>query len=178
MSMFRSNRALRLRSVLVVSQVALAVTLLIGAGLLGQTLLRLLKHDPGFNTENLVAASVFPPMEKYKTRHQVVSLYEQIATDIKALPVQSVGFVSAGPHSADSNLQTFFPKVRRRQLAEIIHKLFISMRVRTTLPPWAFRFYVDEIFPALIIPQLHRLRLSTKRWPKDSGLIRTHLVND
>ena len=71
--MFRSNRALRLRSVLVVSQVALAVTLLIGAGLLGQTLLRLLKHDPGFNTENLVAASVFPPMEKYKTRHQVVS---------------------------------------------------------------------------------------------------------
>ena len=66
--MFRSNRALRLRSVLVVSQVALAVTLLIGAGLLGQTLLRLLKHDPGFNTENLVAASVFPPMEKYKTR--------------------------------------------------------------------------------------------------------------
>ncbi|HEX6732326.1 MAG TPA: ABC transporter permease, partial [Pyrinomonadaceae bacterium] len=96
--MFRSNRALRLRSVLVVSQVALAVTLLISAGLLGQTLLRLLKHDPGFNTENLVAASVFPPMEKYKTRQQVVSLYEQIATDIKALPgVQSVGFVSAGP---------------------------------------------------------------------------------
>lgn len=95
---FRSTRALRLRSVLVVSQVTLAVTLLIGAGLLGQTFLRLLKHDPGFETENLVAASVFPPMEKYKTRQQVVSLYEQIAADIKAMPgVQSVGFVSAGP---------------------------------------------------------------------------------
>ena len=94
----RSSRALRLRSVLVVSQVALAVTLLIGAGLLGQTLLRLLKHDPGFTTENLVAASVFPPMDKYKTQQQVVSLYEQIAGDIKAMPgVQSVGFVSAGP---------------------------------------------------------------------------------
>jgi putative ABC transport system permease protein len=93
-----SSRGLRLRSILVVSQVALAVTLLIGAGLLGQTLLRLLKHDPGFNTENLVAASVFPPMEKYKTRQQVVSLYEQIAAEIKAMPgVQSVGFVSAGP---------------------------------------------------------------------------------
>jgi putative ABC transport system permease protein len=97
-AMSSSSRALRLRSILVVSQVALAVTLLIGAGLLGQTLLRLLKHDPGFTTEHLVAASVYPPMDKYKTRQQVVSLYEQIATDIQAMPgVQSVGFVSAGP---------------------------------------------------------------------------------
>ena len=96
--LFRPGGALRLRSLLVVSQVALAVTLLIGAGLLGQTFLRLLKHDPGFNTENLVAASVFPPVDKYKKSAQVVSLYEQIAADIKAMPgVQSVGFVSAGP---------------------------------------------------------------------------------
>ena len=96
--LFRPSRALRLRSILVVSQVALAVTLLIGAGLLGQTLLRLLKHDPGFTTDNLVAASVFPPVDKYKTRQQVVSLYEQIAQDIKTIPgVESVGFVSAGP---------------------------------------------------------------------------------
>jgi putative ABC transport system permease protein len=94
----RSSRAPRLRSVLVVSQVALAVTLLIGAGLLGQTLLRLLKHEPGFSTKNLVATSVFPPMDKYKTRQQVVTLYEQIAAEVKSMPgVQSVGFVSAGP---------------------------------------------------------------------------------
>ncbi|HSE15487.1 MAG TPA: ABC transporter permease [Pyrinomonadaceae bacterium] len=96
--LFRSGRALRLWNVLVISQVALAVTLLIGAGLLGQTFLRLLKHDPGFNTENLVAASVFPPVDKYKTRVQVVSLYDQIAAEVKAMPgVQSVGFVSSGP---------------------------------------------------------------------------------
>jgi putative ABC transport system permease protein len=95
---FRSGRALRVRSVLVVSQVALAVTLLIGAGLLGQTFVRLVKHEPGFTTENLIAASVFPPMDKYKSRQQVISLYEQIAADIKAMPgVQSVGYVSAGP---------------------------------------------------------------------------------
>ena len=97
--LFRSTRALRLRSVLVISQVALAVTLLIGAGLLGQTFLRLLNHDPGFNTKDLVAASVSPPSDKYRTKQQLVSLYEQIAANIKAMPgVQSVGFVSAGPH--------------------------------------------------------------------------------
>ena len=94
----RSNRALRLRSILVVSQVALAITLLIGAALLGQTLLRLLKHDPGFTTENLVAAAVSPPMDKYKTQQQVVSLYEQIAEEMKTMPgVDAVGYVSAGP---------------------------------------------------------------------------------
>lgn len=94
----RSSRALRLRSVLVIAQVALAVTLLIGAGLLGQTFLRLLNHDPGFTAENIVAASVFPPSDKYKTKQQLVSLYDQIGADIKAMPgVQSVGFVSAGP---------------------------------------------------------------------------------
>jgi len=96
--LFQATSALRLRSVLVVSQVALAVALLIGAGLLGQTLLRLLKHDPGFSTENLLAASVFPPMDKYKTRQQVVSLYDQIDEEIKSMPgVESVGYVSAGP---------------------------------------------------------------------------------
>jgi len=90
--------ALRLRSVLVVSQVALAVTLLIGAGLLGQTLIRLLKHDPGFKTENLVTASLFPPVDKYKKSQQVISLYEQIGEDVKTIPgVQSVSYVSAGP---------------------------------------------------------------------------------
>ena len=95
---FPGSNALRLRNVLVVSQVALAVTLLIGAGLLGQTLIRLLKHDPGFNTENLVTASLFPPVDKYKKSQQVISLYEQIAEDVKTIPgVQSVSYVSAGP---------------------------------------------------------------------------------
>jgi putative ABC transport system permease protein len=84
--------------VLVVSQVALAVSLLIVAGLLGQTLIGLLKHNPGFTPENLVTASMFPPMDKYKTSQQVISLYDQIAAEIKAMTdVQSVGFVSAGP---------------------------------------------------------------------------------
>jgi len=95
---FRLRRALRLRSVLVVSQVALALTLLIGAGLLGQTFLRLLKHDPGFNTENLLTASVFPPTDKYKTRQQLVGLSDRITDEIKSVPgVTSVGSSSSGP---------------------------------------------------------------------------------
>ena len=95
---FQSRRGLRLRHVLVVSQVALALTLLIGAGLLGQTFFRLQKLDPGFNTENLLTASVFAPMDKYKTRQQVSSLYDQITQAVKTIPgVESVGASSSGP---------------------------------------------------------------------------------
>src|SRR6266496_538100 len=95
---FRSRRGLRLRSLLVVSQVALALTLLVGAGLLGQTFFRLLKLNPGFNTENLLTASVFVPMDKYKTKQQVVSVYDRITQEVRAIPgVQSVGASSSGP---------------------------------------------------------------------------------
>ena len=109
--MSRSGRVLRLRSVLVVSQIALAVSLLIVAGLLGQTLIRLLKHNPGFIPENLVTASVFPPMDKYKTRQQVISLYDQINKQIKAMPgVQSVAFVSAGPQFGGLEFMDLLPE--------------------------------------------------------------------
>lgn len=109
--MSRSGRVLRLRSVLVVSQVALAVSLLIVAGLLGQTLIRLLKHNPGFVPENLVTASVFPPMDKYKTRQQVISVYDQINAQIKAMPgVQSVAFVSAGPQFGGLEFMDLLPE--------------------------------------------------------------------
>jgi putative ABC transport system permease protein len=109
--MSRSGGVLRLRSVLVVSQVALAVSLLIVAGLLGQTLIRLLKHNPGFIPENLVTASVFPPMDKYKTRQQVISLYDEINAQIKATPgVQSVAFVSAGPQFGGLEFMDLLPE--------------------------------------------------------------------
>lgn len=98
-AVFGLRRTLRLRSLLVVSQVALALTLLIGAGLLGQTFLRLHTHDPGFNAANLVTASVFPPSDKYKTRQQLVSVFDQISDEIKSIPgVESVGASSSGPH--------------------------------------------------------------------------------
>ena len=107
----RSRRVLRVRSVLVVSQVALAVSLLIVAGLLGQTLIRLLKHNPGFTPDNLVMASVFPPVDKYKGSQQLISLYDRIDSEIRAMPgVQSVGFVSAGPQFGGLEFMDVLPE--------------------------------------------------------------------
>jgi putative ABC transport system permease protein len=94
----RSKRGQRFRAVLVASQVALALTLLIGAGLLSQTFFRLLRLSPGFDPENVFTASVFVPMDKYKTKEQVSSIYDRITEEIKALPgIESVGASSSGP---------------------------------------------------------------------------------
>ena len=95
---FRSGRGLRLRAVLVISQVALALTLLVGAGLLGQTLLRLLTLKPGYNPENLLTAQVSVPIKKYKGRDRVAAVYRQITDEIKTIPgVVSVGATTSGP---------------------------------------------------------------------------------
>lgn len=55
----------RARSLLVVSEVALTLVLLIGAGLMIQSMLRLTKVDAGFNTNNLVMATINLPAQKY-----------------------------------------------------------------------------------------------------------------
>lgn len=94
----RSKHRFPLGRLLVVSQVALALMLLVGAGLLAQTFFRLLKHDPGFNPENLVAASISMPKDKFKSREQVALGYDRIAQELKSIPgVESVGASSSGP---------------------------------------------------------------------------------
>lgn len=88
----------RLRGLLVISQVALALVLLAGAGLLGQSFLRLIALRPGFNPDNLLTVQLFlTPMEKYK-RDDVVALYQRATEEFRTIPgVQSVGATSAGP---------------------------------------------------------------------------------
>jgi putative ABC transport system permease protein len=77
----------RYRDALVVVQVALALVLLAGAGLMIQSVVRLLQVDPGYNTENLLRVSVRLPFEKYSsfsspdlTNQTLTELHERIAS--------------------------------------------------------------------------------------------------
>jgi putative ABC transport system permease protein len=93
----RSGSRFHLREVLVIMQVALAVTLLVGAGLLGRTFLSLSRMRPGFNPENLLTVQIFMPLDKYQKKSQVVAFYQQMRESLKTIPgVESVGSVSAG----------------------------------------------------------------------------------
>jgi putative ABC transport system permease protein len=88
----------RLRGMLVVWQVALALVLLVGAGLLGQTFLRLVSLQPGYNPQNLLTVQMFLPTERYKTGKQVAALYQRATEEFRAIPgVSATGATSAGP---------------------------------------------------------------------------------
>ncbi|MGH9766169.1 MAG: ABC transporter permease, partial [Blastocatellia bacterium] len=92
----------RLRNGLIVAEVAMAVVLLVSAGLLIRSVIHLRRASPGFNTENLLTMRVWLPYAKYPDAPKWVAFYDQIDQRIQALPgVQSAGLTSAMPIRSD-----------------------------------------------------------------------------
>lgn len=88
----------KVRSVLVVAEIAIALTLLIGAGLLMRSFVVLQSVDPGFSPTNVLTARIGLPATAYPKREQVTAFYNQLHEKLKALPgVQSVSFGSSVP---------------------------------------------------------------------------------
>jgi predicted permease len=93
-----SLRRNRLRGIFVVSEVALSLVLLIGAGLMIKSFIRLSRVDLGFNPENVLAVSVSLSGAKYREGQSRVSFFEEVRRNIAALPgVRSVGMVAGLP---------------------------------------------------------------------------------
>ena len=82
----------RLRSVLVVSQIAVAALLLVGSGLLLRSFARILAVDTGFHAENVLTMNISLPSSKYKEDAQKVAFYDNLIGRIRNLP----GTLSAG----------------------------------------------------------------------------------
>ena len=81
-----------LRATLVVSEVALAIVLLIGAGLMLKSFRRWVSVDPGFKAERVLTLGVSLPNARYGTPEQRVTFYDQLRHGIAALPgVEAVG---------------------------------------------------------------------------------------
>ncbi len=88
----------RVRNVFVVTQVALALVLLISAGLLVKSFNRLQAVDPGFNAENLLTVRVSLPAAKYNTDQKRIDFFQQAVAQMRAIPgVVSVGAINTPP---------------------------------------------------------------------------------
>jgi len=83
----------RLRALLVVSEVALAVMLLIGAGLMIRTYLHLRNIELGFTPENVLTMEVNLPSRRYKEGSQRVTFYRELVNRVRGVP--GVTMVSA-----------------------------------------------------------------------------------
>ena len=92
------------RSILVVIESAVAVVLLIGAGLLIRSLIRLQNTSPGFDSNNVLTMRIDLPEEKYATTEKTTNFFHQLETRISGLAgVDSVGLITELPLSGQPN---------------------------------------------------------------------------
>ncbi len=98
----------RLRNGLVIAEVALALVLLICAGLLIQSFARLGKVQPGLQTERLLTARVQLPDLAYPKNENVIAFFEQFLPRVRALPgVESASAIVPLPLSGSNMVTTF-----------------------------------------------------------------------
>ncbi len=90
------SRGRRVRNALAVVEVAVALVLLIGAGLLVRSFAAIVRTDLGFNPRNVLALSIELPRQKYTEDQRVTQFYLQLSDRLSALPgVRSVGVGSS-----------------------------------------------------------------------------------
>ena len=98
----------RLRAALVVGEIAMALMLLAGAGLLLRSFARMRAVDPGFEPRHLVAASFDLPRERYQTQAQVDSFNKELVQLLQRLPgVQSAALASVLPMAEPTSTRFF-----------------------------------------------------------------------
>jgi putative ABC transport system permease protein len=91
-------RGNRTRSVFVVAEVALALVLLVGAGLLVRSFMRLLEQSPGFDPARTVTMRVSLPQVRYGAEGQRAQFLQRLFQEVDALPgVESAGAISFLP---------------------------------------------------------------------------------
>ncbi len=103
----------RLRSIMVVTEVALALVLLVGAGLLIQTFLKLRDQYSGLRPENVLTLRTVLPRSKYPEQPQRAAFYKQVLERVKSLPgVVSAGYATSIPLAWKGGTSGFFPEGR------------------------------------------------------------------
>ena len=104
-----SGSSHRLRSSLVVFEIALSLVLLVGAGLSVRSFLFLVKTNPGFNPDNVLTMKLVLPSLKYREDAKLAAFYNDLLQRVKATPgVESAAFVNylplGGSNSSDAYL--------------------------------------------------------------------------
>ena len=92
------RKVMRWRNALMIGQVALSALLLVGAGLMIRSLVKLNAVDLGFDTRDVIAMRTTLPLATYPTGDARLAFFEQLETRLASLPgVTSVGFANSFP---------------------------------------------------------------------------------
>lgn len=101
----------RLRSALVVTEVALSLVLLVGAGLMMQSLGQLQSVDKGYDGANVFTASIPLPRFRYQDKTAIWGFYDRLGQRVRALPqVEALAFSNLVPLQSNSWERSIWPE--------------------------------------------------------------------
>ncbi|UCD25108.1 MAG: FtsX-like permease family protein, partial [Gemmatimonadota bacterium] len=169
------SRSNRLRKVLVVSEVTLALTLLVGSALLVRGFWNLQALDPGWREENVLTFRLSLPQSEYPDGESVSGFYQRLIQQLEALPsVASAGAISNLPMQSRSN--TLYdvpgqeaPTPQQRPLAEyrlISHGLLAAMDITTVRGRNFDQRDRPDTRPVVIVNQM----LADRHWPNEDAI--------
>lgn len=105
---FRFGRGNRTHLALAIGEIALAAVLLVGAGLLVKSFVRLMTIDPGYDPANVMTARLAPPPAKYRDTQTSARFYDRLLERVAALPgVEAAGTVNTLPLSPGMMMVAF-----------------------------------------------------------------------
>ncbi|HKT52515.1 MAG TPA: ABC transporter permease [Candidatus Angelobacter sp.] len=139
----------RLHSVFVISEIGLAVVLLVAAGILGRTLLRLSSLDPGLNIHNVLASRVALAPSTLANPAKTRSAWQQALDNARAIPgVQAVAMVDTVPMREGNNQIPYYTSAAKPPENE--HRLVLANSVTPDylnvmrIPLLRGRFFTDQ----------------------------------
>jgi predicted permease len=123
---------------LVMTEVALAVIVLVGAGLLVRSFQKLSRVDPGFRADHLLSLKIELSQSRYQREEQVRNFYQQLTSRIQELPgVRQVGVIDRLPLAPSFRISRFIAEGRRHepgkepitQMRMVDHRFFEMMGI-------------------------------------------------
>ena len=176
------GRRSRLRGVLVSSQVALSLVLLVVAGVTVRRMQKIVNQDPGFTTDNLLTMSISPSMQGY-TEPQAERFYEELLARIERIPgIQSASLAATVPPSDWSGRVSIFYEGQVPPLEYYRgHEFEVGIRVdmnnvaphyfRTVgIPILQGRDFAERDRPGAPLVAIVSQRLAQRLWPDQNAI--------
>jgi putative ABC transport system permease protein len=180
----RATASGRLRSTLIVFEVALSVVLLVGAGLLIQTLFQLFRQYSVLEPEKVLTMRTILPREKYKEPQVRDNFYQAVLQRVEHLPgVVSAGYSTSVPLSWKGGTSGFYPEGIKAPIPGMAydanHRQVSADYLKTMNIPLRQGRYFDnrdnaQSMPVAIINET----MARQYWPGENALSRRFKVGD
>ena len=127
---------------MVVTEIALAVAVLVGAGLMMRSLFRLLQTNVGFNTENVMTMTVVLPPSKYMDPNQQIGFNDRLRERVQSLPgVTGAGTVNILPLNAGNTTRFYIdgdpvPQPGKKPNRTFALSVMITSSARSSVARW------------------------------------------